>query len=48
VALTAAALQKDRERCLNAGMVAFLTKPINFHNLLFTIQGTTDAPGKYF
>lgn len=48
VALTAAALQKDRERCLNAGMVAFLTKPINFHDLLFTIQGTTDAPGKYF
>jgi signal transduction histidine kinase/ActR/RegA family two-component response regulator len=48
VALTAAALQKDRERCLNAGMVAFLTKPINFHDLLFTIQGTTNAPGKYF
>jgi signal transduction histidine kinase/ActR/RegA family two-component response regulator len=48
VALTAAALQKDRERCLNAGMVAFLTKPINFHDLLFTIQGTTTAPGKYF
>ena len=47
VALTAAALQKDRERCLNAGMVAFLTKPINFHDLLFTIQGSTRAGGKY-
>jgi signal transduction histidine kinase/DNA-binding response OmpR family regulator len=38
IALTANALREDQDRCLKAGMDAFLTKPINKKALLSTIQ----------
>ena len=39
VALTAAALAGDRERCLDAGCTAYVTKPINRPMLLRTLDG---------
>ncbi|HLO61769.1 MAG TPA: ATP-binding protein [Azonexus sp.] len=33
IALTGGAFEEDRQRCLNAGMDGFLTKPLNFEQL---------------
>ncbi len=38
IALTAQAVQGDRERCLSAGMTDYVTKPVNREELLRTIR----------
>jgi HAMP domain-containing protein/signal transduction histidine kinase/CheY-like chemotaxis protein len=43
VALTAKALEGDRERCLEAGANDYITKPANNEQLLETIQKWTNA-----
>ena len=43
IALTANAFEKDRERCLNAGMNGFISKPFNKKELLDNIKHFTSA-----
>lgn len=38
IAMTAHALKGDEERCLSAGMDAYITKPIRTHELFATIE----------
>ena len=45
VAVTAHALSGDRERCLAAGMNAFVSKPVRPDTLLATIDGLFDGSG---
>jgi CheY-like chemotaxis protein len=39
VAITAYALDKDKEQCLAAGMDAYISKPVDFKKLFETIRG---------
>jgi two-component system, sensor histidine kinase and response regulator len=42
--MTAYAMQGDRERCIAAGMDAYISKPINADELLRTIDGFVPTP----
>ncbi len=44
IALTAQAVQGDRQRCLDAGMNEYVTKPINRHQLFETLNNCLDEP----
>jgi signal transduction histidine kinase/CheY-like chemotaxis protein/streptogramin lyase len=46
IALTANAMQGDRERCLTAGMDGYVTKPINTAELLEVIAKTVGTPAR--
>jgi signal transduction histidine kinase/CheY-like chemotaxis protein len=43
VAMTAHAMNTDRERCLAGGMDGFLSKPIDPHLLFAVVEGTIDS-----
>src|ERR1700685_2295711 len=43
-AMTAHAMKGDRERCLEAGMDGYITKPVRFSDIEQTLSGITRAP----
>jgi len=43
IAMTAFAMKGDRERCLDAGMDNYVSKPLNVAMLFTTIEQVTDA-----
>ena len=48
IALTAFAMGRDRERCLAAGMDGYISKPMNWHELVTLVEnlaaGTVAVP----
>jgi CheY-like chemotaxis protein len=45
VAMTANAMQGDRERCLEAGMDGYISKPIRFEELIASLEGCRRRTG---
>jgi two-component system, sensor histidine kinase and response regulator len=45
-AMTAHAMKGDRERCLDAGMDGYITKPVRFSDIEQTLSGLPTAPAK--
>jgi two-component system sensor histidine kinase/response regulator len=43
-AMTAHAMKGDRERCLEAGMDGYMTKPVRFSDIEQTLSGLASAP----
>jgi CheY-like chemotaxis protein len=43
-AMTAHAMKGDRERCLEAGMDGYITKPVRFSDIEETLSGLASAP----
>ena len=46
VALTAHAMKGDRERCLEAGMDAYVAKPVNAEELFATLERLVPGAGR--
>ncbi len=46
IAMTAHALPGDRERCLDAGMDGYISKPINADELFAAINGLVTSPSE--
>lgn len=44
IAMTAHALKGDRERCLAAGMDAYISKPIDVHEMIETVEQYSAMP----
>jgi CheY-like chemotaxis protein len=44
VAMTAHAMQGDKERCLAAGMDGYVSKPLNIKELLTVVQAVLVSP----
>ncbi len=47
VAMTAHAMPEDRQRCLDAGMDDYLSKPLDAHKVFEIIERWTDTSGEY-